>query len=275
MEFLKQLIALKAENGVKGDLIRDLLSNRLQVGDILERASIMGYDLSKSCQVMLVNMGGNPADVPLRKLYEVVCGFVNAHNPHIMVLSLEGVVLILANSQDTTNRQFLPPLSLANAVLRNSEELLGTKVYIGVGRVADKPVQIKQSYQEALSALQALPQLSDKKNILCFEEMGIFRLLYKAREQNELVDFAQELLKKLIEYDLENNTFLIPSLKAYLDANCSIQKTAQKAFLHPNTLIYRLKRIQEITGYDLNDSEDRLNLQIALRVLQFYTVKTT
>ncbi|WP_206809218.1 helix-turn-helix domain-containing protein [Paradesulfitobacterium ferrireducens] len=271
VEFLKQLIALKAENSVKGDLIRDLLTDRLQLSIILERASIMGYDLSQSCQVIGVSLGENPANVPLRKLYEVVCGFVHAQDPHIMVLSLEGEVLILAYTKETTNRQFLPPLSLAGAVLHNAEELLGTKVYIGIGQVADEPAKIKQSYQEALSALRALPQFSDKKSILCFEEMGIFRLLSKAREQNELVDFAQKLLKPLINYDLENNTFLIPSLKAYFDANCSVQKTAQKAYLHPNTLLYRLKRIQEITGFDLNDTEDRLNLQIALRILQFYS----
>jgi len=272
VEFLKQLIALKAENGVKGDLIRDLLSNRLLISDILERASIMGYDMSLSCQVMVVSLGRNPTGVLLRKLYEVVCGFVNAHNPHIMVLSLDGAVLILAYTQATSNRQFLPPLSLADAVIHNSEELLGTKVYIGVGRVAYEPKLIKQSYLEALAALRALPQFSDKQSILSFEDMGIFRLLSKAREQDELINFAQELLQPLINYDNENNTFLLPSLKLYLDANCSIQKTAKKSYLHPNTLLYRLKRIQEITGFDLNDSEDRLNLQIALRVLQFYTM---
>ncbi len=270
VEFVKQLIALKAENRVKGDLIRDLLTNRLPMSDILERASIMGYDLTRPCRVMVLNAGEKPRPDLLRKLYEVACGFVNARNPHTMVLTLDGAVVVLTYMEGLGSGPFLPYLPLAENLLQNCEELLGVKVQIGMGRVVSEPGQINQSYQEALFALRALPQFAAKKNILSFEDMGIFRLLSKAREKDELVDFAQELLRPLLDYDQENNTFLLQSLQAYLDCNCSVQKTAQKSYLHPNTLLYRLRRIQEITGFNLNDTEDRLNLQIAIRVFRFY-----
>ncbi|MHB1407483.1 MAG: helix-turn-helix domain-containing protein [Desulfitobacteriaceae bacterium] len=270
LEFLKQIIALRAENRVKGDFIRELLTGRLDGKEALNRAAIMGYDLSRAHRVIVIDLGKMTDDEHLRQLYEVVYNYVNAHNPRTMVLMLDGKVVILAPDDISNAKGFISPENLAQGILEHIQGTLELTVFIGLSRSTSQPDQLKRSYQEALLAVRALSETEHKGQILCFEELGIFRLLFQAREKEELLAFAGEMLQPIIEYDKINHTFLLQSLQAYLESNCSVQKTAQKSFLHPNTLLYRLRRIQEISKINLNDPEERLNLQIALRVLHFF-----
>jgi len=83
-------------------------------------------------------------------------------------------------------------------------------------------------------------------------------------ESRVLEDFFQESLGGLIEYDNEHNAELLPTLSEYLKQNCNAVQTAQKLFIHKNTLTYRIKKIEKITAKDFNNMQDRVTLQMAL-----------
>ena len=82
---------------------------------------------------------------------------------------------------------------------------------------------------------------------------------------DRLVEFVNRHLGALVEHDRARGGNLIPTLKAYLEAG-EQQAAARRLRVHPNTLRYRLDRIREISGVDLEDPETRLNLAVALRV---------
>ena len=78
--------------------------------------------------------------------------------------------------------------------------------------------------------------------------------------------FQTEALGTLVEYDRSHGADLIRTLEAFFTANCSPKEAASLLHVHRNTVLYRLERIAEITGMDLNSSDIRLRLHLALHV---------
>ncbi len=277
LEFLKQIIAIRAENRVKGNFMQELLTGRLNSQGASDKANIMGYDLNRPCRVIVACPAKPSGDEALRQIYEVTDSFVNSCNPRTMVAMFDGSIVILAANDlsGAAGAGYLLPEDLAQSLVQHVQDIAGIKILLGLGQPTDETRQFQISYQQALIAIRALKDSDKPGHILGFEKLGVFRLLFQARDKEQLIAFASEMLKSIIDYDRANRTFLLQSLRAYLDCNCSVQKTAQKSYLHPNTLIYRLRRIEEISGVDLNSSEERLNLQIALKVREFYKLDST
>ena len=100
-----------------------------------------------------------------------------------------------------------------------------------------------------------------------FREMGIYRLLAGLRHTDALTSFYQETLAALVEYDTESGGELVKTLSVFLANNGNASRTAQALHLHRSSLLYRLQRIAEIGGLDLDDAEVRLQLFLALKIL--------
>ena len=99
-------------------------------------------------------------------------------------------------------------------------------------------------------------------SITNFGDLGIYRLLFNLKTSNELRSFYNEYLGKLNEYEKKHDGELHQTLNAYIQ-NGTAAETARGLHVHRNTLLYRLRRIQEITGFDLENSETRLAIHLA------------
>src|SRR6185369_5391568 len=95
--------------------------------------------------------------------------------------------------------------------------------------------------------------------------LGVYRLLYAFRQSNELSAFCEETLAPLAEYDAKNGTSLVDTLDVFFRCDASLRSAADALYLHRNSLAYRLRRISEITGLNLDNLEDRFRLQLALK----------
>ena len=80
-------------------------------------------------------------------------------------------------------------------------------------------------------------------------------------------------IRSLVEYDKQNATNMVETLDCYFACNCNVSETAKALFIHRNTLIYRIDKIKSILGRDLKDSEERLLLQLGLRVYQLRQIR--
>jgi purine catabolism regulator len=106
-------------------------------------------------------------------------------------------------------------------------------------------------------------QLFGAGSVTCFADLGIYRLLFSLKSSGDLAAFHKEYLGTLTEYDRKHDGELVHTLKVYLHYS-AISDTARSIHVHRNTLLYRLSRIQEITGADLEDGETRLTLHMAI-----------
>jgi len=139
-------------------------------------------------------------------------------------------------------------------------------VSMGVGRIQSGLDGIRLSYQDARQALTIGRRLHGPGNVTMFERLGVYRLIYAAEQLPELRTFQDEALGSLVAYDEAHGAELIRTLEAFFAANCSPKEAASLLHVHRNTVLYRLERIAEITGLDLNASDVRLRLHLALHV---------
>jgi sugar diacid utilization regulator len=100
------------------------------------------------------------------------------------------------------------------------------------------------------------------------QRIGIASLIVESSEPQRLIQFMDDVLGPLIAYDEEHNTDLLLSLRALVDADLRVKTAAAALVVHANTLNYRIRRIQDITGRDLRSTRDALDIQLALLIQQ-------
>ena len=103
--------------------------------------------------------------------------------------------------------------------------------------------------------------------VTAFEDLGIHRLLLQVPDLSELRSFADDVLGKLSRTERDRRSEYLTTLACYLRENSSPQRAARFLHVHPNTVAYRVKRIEEITGLSLDNYRDRLTTQVALEIL--------
>jgi purine catabolism regulator len=139
-------------------------------------------------------------------------------------------------------------------------------VSLGVGTIRDGLAGIRRSHVEARQALLLGRRLHGPGEVTLFGGLGVYRLIFAAEQLPELSDLYAQTLGALLAYDSQNNADLVRTLDAFFAANGSPKEAAERLGVHRNTVLYRLDRIREITGYDLDDAAVRLRLQLALHV---------
>ena len=117
---------------------------------------------------------------------------------------------------------------------------------------------MNRSFSDAVKAIRIGKAIIDEK-IVAFDEWGIFKILCQDFLMEELEDFYNTTLKPLADYDNQKSTELVKTLEAYFEYNGNLTRMSEKLYTHYNTILYRINRINEITGMDLDNPNDRLN----------------
>lgn len=131
-----------------------------------------------------------------------------------------------------------------------------------LGSTYSTPSEFGESYQEAKGLIPKKDILPNPKNkkVLSASSMGIYKFMFKSGNQQEILDYCNERLKKLEEYDHANGTFLQDTLIEYYMNGFNVGKTAEALYIHRNSLQYRLRKIEEILEMTLDDSMEYLDL---------------
>lgn len=260
VELVKERAVVEAETKIQGDFVRDVLRGTYaNEAAVVARAGHMDWDLETSHGVAVLD----------------VAAAEGAATAMRSAISRRGVrPLVAAWDRGAAFIYPLPGESSADewraAVDHIRVEVAGQlglrNVSAGVGRAHSGLKGLQRSYGEADQALRAGQRLFGSGQTVAFAELGAYRVLAQLQGTAELRSFEQETLGELIDYDGKSGSQLLPTLEAFFNANGNLSKTADMLFVHRNTLMYRLKRIEELTGSTLDDPETRFDLQLALKM---------
>lgn len=179
------------------------------------------------------------------------------------------ISLVPTNSKDSS-QVITQSYLIAKKIKR---EIINCKIEcewnIGIGRYYSNPLNLPKSYKQAVQAVRLGRKIWGKNNVIHYNDLGIYRFISLCSEQEELIIFYEETIGKLCEYDTKLNAELLQTLEAYYQSNEKVKEVAAKLFIHSNTVKYRLQRIQDITGCDLGNSEQKFNLLVGLRIMQY------
>jgi DNA-binding PucR family transcriptional regulator len=220
---------------------------------MLNRAQVLGYDLSRPHRVILVDTPRNRDDIDLL-LHSVSRAARQARIGSLMAPRQRDVV-ILADAEASW-KEFHQTVAAG---------LQGAPSRIGIGGRYGTTGEVPQSYREAQLALQIQKMIGGPEQVTIFSELGVYQLLATSRDMSAVEGFVQQWLGRLTDYDTVHGTQLVLTLSEFLDHGGSYNASATALSVHRNTLKYRLRRIKDVSGCDLSVPDTVFNLQLATR----------
>jgi purine catabolism regulator len=141
-------------------------------------------------------------------------------------------------------------------------------VSCGISRPAVGLAALREAYREAKDAFGIAHELGNREQTTFYGDLKLFQFLLALKERNleQMRRFHRETLGGLVEHDERKQGDLIRTLNGFFEANGNLAKAASDLDVHRNTLVYRLDRIKELTGLDLEDADNRLILHLALKI---------
>ncbi len=285
-ELGKERIRLETELGVRGDFVDDLVSGHYGSVDLLlQRARYLGADLSEGAIVVVVDIDAfarylerrKPREPIIQELKRRLADAVRLQARQLFSNFLLGprsdnVILFLGPSEKEPPEE-LPELArrLAKDVQRYVKGLLpDLTVSVGIGRYKRDPALLPDAYSEAEVALEIGHRIHGPSSVSTFEGAGTYKLLFRVLQENpeELEAFYGETLEPVVRYDSRYGTDLVQTLTTYLENDASTVRTAGELFAHRHTIRYRLDRVGELTGLDVDKSEDRERLTLGIKTMQ-------
>lgn len=141
-----------------------------------------------------------------------------------------------------------------------------TNVRVAYGTIVDDLKEVSRSYKEAKMALDVGNIFYSDKNVIAYNNLGIGRLIYQLPVQLCSL-FIQESFGELSLEDFDEET--ITTIVKFFENSLNVSETSRQLFIHRNTLVYRLDKIQKSIGLDLRNFDDAITFKIAYMVSKY------
>jgi purine catabolism regulator len=264
LDFLKKISVHEVENKYKLEFFDDLISlDEDRRTKAMERASNFRFvESAQYAMLCLKLIGKNQAEDQMRVVYllELICKDMGhaylilnkSECIYVLVMLKEGEGVALTKRYATYIYDVL------------KGKMKKHQIKIGVGRIVKGLLNAHKSKVDAYKALEAAANYLPK-DVVFFEEMGVYKILSQSSIRQELEHFSNDVLGKLVAYDHRRDTELIKTLEVYFACNGNLKKMSESLYTHYNTILYRLNRIQEIIELNLENEEHRFAIQTALK----------
>lgn len=194
-----------------------------------------------------------------RLLFQLKKVFDDLTLPYLAFWYQDSYVLLV---NDMEEKLLLEQLHKIDEHAKNQEP--DTILFIGYGTPVQQVTQLRHAYKRAHAALYMAKMKN--QSLYSFQDMGIYQLLLSIDDSALLKDMYLKVLSPLRNYDEEHNTNYEDTLYYYLRYNGSIQAIAEATYTHRNTVLYRIKKVKELLGKDLEDTEERFPYQMAFYI---------
>jgi PucR family transcriptional regulator, purine catabolism regulatory protein len=260
LELAKEQAVQAAEDRLRGDFLSNILAGPpADLPATMQRGQELGYDLSAPHLATLIAID-DESPINLNRVQSSVQNELSRRGIAAPISRRDGTVICMLPSPTGTLR----PRDIAEQ-LRERLAVDYPGVVLAIGTPVNTLGEWQRSLEEAEQALMLGRQLFGTGRVIAFGDLGVYRLLVRLRETPELWTFYRETLSALAAYDQRQNGELLKTLEAYFAHLGNLRATSEALHVHRNTLLYRLERIKDISGLDLNNAEEHFALWLALR----------
>ncbi len=271
LEMAKQKAVNETEKRLRGTFLDRLLLGDVSLQEAIRQGERFNHDMTQTHVAFVLSWRGENQP-SLRRLETIVNAIIARQQAAALVWmrEREGEVVVFhaTNFEDPIDHS----LALSEAF---SEEINRqyplNRVAIGLGQVAREVNVWRSSYRDAVQAKELAERLQTDIPLF-IGDLGVYQLILSLSDRDKLADFCELTLGTLSEYDMRQNADLIRTLEAFFNCHGNLSQTAESLIVHRNTLLYRMNRINEIAGIDLNRPETRLALHLALTIRRLLTL---
>jgi DNA-binding PucR family transcriptional regulator len=269
LELAKAQAVARTERRLLGDFLDALLEGELSGDETRRRLRFLGLGEVPGIAVLVARPeDGGDREEAVERLRRLVEDRLSRHPaPYLCSVHDELVVALFGADEPAAAR------AAAEAVAEGV--LAGEAARFGLGAPEADPRALRRAYQEARFALQAATAARTEgrgraapARVASVEDLGSHRLLLALQQDAALEAFSRGLLGPLRAYDRRQHGDLVASLRAFLEHNGNWEAAARALGVHRHTLRYRIRRVAELTGRDLEAAADRVEFWLALQAAE-------
>ena len=257
---IQNLVIASKERFDRNNFFQNLLLDNLLLVDIYNRAKKLHVEVSCPRAVYLIETKDEKDGI----VSEVLKSMFSPQAGDYVTAVDESSLILIKSVENTTTPQALHELAETIVAMMNAEALLDVKV--AYGTVVQELKDVSKSYKEAKMALDVGKIFYAEKKVIAYSTLGIGRLIYQL-PVNLCKIFIEEIFGDNVPYDLDEET--LNTLNKFFENNLNVSETSRQLFVHRNTLVYRIEKIQKSTGLDLRSFDDALTFKIALMVVNY------
>ena len=243
------------------NFIKNFLLDNILPGDVLAKAAELHLPIEAKRAVFLIR-AENPGDFSVLEILENM--FPDKQSDYVVSIDEKDIALVREFENDVSLKEMY---AIATEIIDTiTAEALVKKVTVGIGTVISNIKEIATSFKEAQVALEVGKVFDDEKNIISYEDLGIGRLIYQLPTTLCQL-FLGEVFKKGSINELDGE--IIETIKKFFENNLNVSETSRQLYVHRNTLVYRLDKIQKITGLDLRIFDQAIIFKVAMMVNKY------
>ncbi len=254
---VQELMVAYKERFDKENFIKNLLLDNLLLVDIYNRSKKLHVDINARRVVMIVETANDKDGDEIDRVRSVFGGknkdFVTAVDEHNII-----VVKELGEHDGNTE------INKIAAVIIDS--LRDKGVRIAYGTIVSEIKEVSKSYKEAKMALDVGKIFFSEQNIIAYSTLGIGRLIYQLPIPLCKM-FITEIFENKSPDDFDEET--LTTINKFFENSLNVSETSRQLYIHRNTLVYRLDKLEKSTGLDLRIFEDAITFKIALMVVKY------
>ena len=252
------LVAYK-ERFDKDNFIKNLLLDNLLLVDIYNRSKKLRIDTDVRRIAVIIELN---SDKELNGL-EIVRGIYTGKTKDFITAVDEKSVIVVREVKESENYEALSKSCKGLLDMLHSEGL--TRCRIALGTIVHEIKDVSRSYKEAKMALDVGKIFYNERSIVAYSNLGIGRLIYQLP-----VPLCKMFIKEIFDGkstdDLDDETLI--TINKFFENSLNVSETSRQLYIHRNTLVYRLDKLQKSTGLDLRVFEDAITFKIALMVVK-------
>lgn len=257
---IQNLVIAYKERFDRNNFFQNLLLDNLLLVDIYNRAKKLHIEATVPRAVYLVETKTEKDGL----ITEILKGMFSPQAGDYITAVEENSVILIKSLESDSSADALQQVADTIVSMMNAEAM--TNVRVAYGTVVQELKDVSKSYKEAKMALDVGKIFYAEKNVAAYSALGIGRLIYQL-PVNLCRIFIEEIFGDNVPTDLDEET--LNTLNKFFENNLNVSETSRQLFVHRNTLVYRIEKIQKSTGLDLRSFDDALTFKIALMVVNY------
>jgi len=257
---IQSLLTAYKERFDKDNFIKNLLLDNLLLVDIYSRAKKLHIQTDVKRVVMIVESDNGKDNNAL----DITRANYGSNNKDFITAVDENNVIVVKDLADGDGSKDIDRAAKAIETLLENEGI--KNVHIAYGTIVNELKEVSRSYKEAKMALDVGKIFFDERDIIAYSELGIGRLIYQLPIPLCKM-FIKEIFGGKSPDDFDEETLM--TINKFFENSLNVSETSRQLFIHRNTLVYRLDKLQKSTGLDLRVFEDAITFKIALMVVKY------
>ena len=257
---IQNLITAYKERFDRNNFFQNLILDNLLLVDIYNRAKKLHIEIQKSRVVLLLEIPAGKENYAM----EFLKSMFSAQSGDYVTAVDENTLIVIKQVEAKDSYAEVVEVAETTVAMMNTEAMINVRV--AYGTIVEELKDVSKSYKEAKMALDVGKIFYAEKTVTAYSTLGIGRLIYQL-PINLCEMFIEEIFGGKVPEELDEET--LTTINTFLENNLNVSETSRQLYVHRNTLLYRLEKLEKYTGLDIRIFDDALTLKIALMVVRY------